>query len=132
MQWEQRNIRFCAGVLVFAAVLRLWAVGALAPVGQALRSPEAASFLIYLDAVYNLSNENVVTCFVIRNEEGNVIPSLVRTRNAVWRNLWPGIGKYCYLDIPVMPTEFGKYSVEIYFDGEIVLAKNFSIISDIG
>ena len=48
MGWEQRNIRFCAGVLVFAAVLRLWAGGTLAPVGQALRSPEAASFLIYL------------------------------------------------------------------------------------
>ena len=48
MEWEQRNIRFCAGVLVFAAVLRLWSGGALAPVGQALRSSEAASFLIYL------------------------------------------------------------------------------------
>ena len=48
MEWEQRNIRFCAGVLVFAAVLRLWAGGAFAPVGQALQSDDAASFLIYL------------------------------------------------------------------------------------
>lgn len=48
MQWEQRNIRFCAGVLVFAVAMRLLAGGAFAPVGQALQSSEAASFLIYL------------------------------------------------------------------------------------
>lgn len=48
MEWEQRNIRFCAGILVFAALLRLWIMGAFAPVGQALQSSDAASFLIYL------------------------------------------------------------------------------------
>ncbi len=48
MDWEQRNIRFCAGVLACAAALRLLSGGALAPVGRALQSPETASFLIYL------------------------------------------------------------------------------------
>ena len=48
MEWEQRNIRFCAGILVFSALLRLWIMGAFAPVGQALQSSDAASFFIYL------------------------------------------------------------------------------------
>ena len=48
MDWERRCMRLCAGVLVFAVVLRLLAAGALLPVGQALRSSEAASVLLYL------------------------------------------------------------------------------------
>ncbi len=48
MDWDQRCIRLCAGVLLFAAALRLWAGGALAPVGHALESPEAGSFFLYL------------------------------------------------------------------------------------
>ena len=48
MEWEQRCIRLCAAVLICAVVLRLWSAGALAPVGRALQSQQAASFLIYL------------------------------------------------------------------------------------
>lgn len=48
MDWEQRCMRLCAGMLVFAVALRLLAAGALIPVGQALDSAEAASFLMYL------------------------------------------------------------------------------------
>ena len=48
MDWEQRCMRLCAGVLVFAVALRLLAAGALLPVGRALGSSEAASFLLYL------------------------------------------------------------------------------------
>ena len=48
MDWEQRCIRLCAAVLIFAVALRLWYGGALAPVGQALQRSEAASFLLYL------------------------------------------------------------------------------------
>ena len=48
MDWEQRCIRLCAGMLLFAILLRLWAGGALAPAARALESPEAASFFLYL------------------------------------------------------------------------------------
>ena len=48
MEWEQRCIRLCAAVLICAVVLRLWSAGALAPVGLALQSRQAASFLMYL------------------------------------------------------------------------------------
>lgn len=48
MDWEQRCIRVCAGVLICAVALRLWTGGALAPAAQALSQPRTASFLVYL------------------------------------------------------------------------------------
>ena len=93
---------------------------------------EAASLVLYTSTRFYLRTDETTVMFVIRDEEGNVIPSLTRTKTLPWRNLWPDVGKYCYLDIPVMPTEYGKYSVEVYFNGGTVLKKNFSVISDIG
>ena len=85
--------------------------------------------MLYTYAQFYLKTEETSVMFVIRNEDGKVIPSFTRTMTKVWRDLWPGTGKYCYLDIPVMPTVDGKYSLEVYFDGNIVLTKNFSIIT---
>lgn len=48
MDWEQRCIRLCAAVVAVAIAIRLWAGGALIPVGQALATEEATAFLIYL------------------------------------------------------------------------------------
>ena len=48
MEWEQRSIKLCAGMLLFAVMLRFVAGGGLIPIGQALEDPDAASFLIYL------------------------------------------------------------------------------------
>lgn len=48
MDWEQRCIRLCAAVVAAAIALRLWAGGALIPIGQALGTEEAAAFLVYL------------------------------------------------------------------------------------
>ena len=48
MDWEHRCMRLCAGVLIFAVLLRLMTAGALLPVGRALGSERAASFLLYL------------------------------------------------------------------------------------
>ena len=48
MDWERRCMRLCAGMLALAVLIRLWAGGALMPLGQLLQSDEAASFLLYL------------------------------------------------------------------------------------
>ena len=48
MDWDQRCIRFCAGMVLAAMALRLCAGGALIPLGQALTDPDTASFLLYL------------------------------------------------------------------------------------
>jgi len=48
MDWEQRCIRVCAAMVAAAIAIRLWAGGALLPLGRVLASDEAASFLVYL------------------------------------------------------------------------------------
>ena len=93
---------------------------------------EKVSLVLYATRLFYLKSDATTVMFVIRDAEGNVIPSLVRTMTAPWRDLWLGTGKYCYLDIPVMPTEFGEYTLDVYFNGATALTKNFTIISDIG
>ena len=93
---------------------------------------ENASLVLYTSSRFYLKDVDTAVTFVIRNEEGRVLPTLTRTITKNWRNLWPGVGKYCYLDIPVMPTADGKYTIEVYFDGATVLTKNFSIITTNG
>lgn len=93
---------------------------------------ESASLVLYTSSRFYLEKDETTVMFVIRNADGMVIPTLVRTKVSPWRDLWPNVGKYCYLDVPVMPTEYGDYKLEVYFNGATALTKNFSIISDIG
>ncbi len=71
MDWERRCMRLCAGMLILAVFLRLWAGGALTPVGQALQSREAASFLLYLHTgrVVRLAAPETVPHIVQATEE---------------------------------------------------------------
>ena len=48
MDWDQRCLRFCAGMLLFTLCLRLAGMGVFAPVVRALQSREAISFFLYL------------------------------------------------------------------------------------
>ena len=72
MDWERRCMQLCAGVLILAVYLRLWAGGVLTPVGQALQSRDAASFLLYLHTgrvVRLISPETVPAVPVIQISE---------------------------------------------------------------
>ena len=62
MDWERRCMQLCTGVLILAVFLRLWAGGVLLPLGQALRSEDAASLLLYLQTgrVVRLSQPETV------------------------------------------------------------------------
>ena len=71
MDWERRCMRLCTGVLILAVFLRLWAGGVLVPVGQALRSEDAASLLLYLQTgrVVRLSPAETVPQLMAAPEE---------------------------------------------------------------
>ena len=86
---------------------------------------------VFKNPVAVMQNAAAVTAY-IRDAEGKVVSNLIRTKVAPWRDLWPGTGKYCYLDIPVMPTELGEYTLDVYFNGATVLTKSFSVSSGIG
>ena len=93
---------------------------------------ESVSVVLYTSSRFYLEKDETTVMFVIRNSDGKVIPNLVRTKVSAWRDLWSGVGKYCYLDIPVMPTEQGAYTLEVYFNGATALSKSFSIVNGIG
>lgn len=72
-----------------------------------------ASFLVKLNTKYNSVRENVVTTYVIRDEQG-VFYSINSTEKT-WRDMW--YQRRCELDIPALPTAAGNYTMEIYFNG---------------
>ena len=92
---------------------------------------EKASLVLYTNVLFYLNSTDTNVTFVIRDADGKVIQNLIRSKVVSWRELWPTTS-YCHLDLPVMPTEAGAYTVELYFDGGLVLSKNFSIITTNG
>ena len=89
---------------------------------------EKASLVLYTNVLFYLNSTDTNVTFVIRDADGKVIQNLIRSKVVSWRELWPTTS-YCHLDLPVMPTDAGAYTVELYFDGGLVLTKNFSIIT---
>lgn len=86
-------------------------------------SGEKASFLVYIAKRYNASSEQVSTMYVIRNSDG--LPLYIEITSDTWLNMW--YKNYCELDIPVMPTIPGEYTIEVFFNGGLVVTQPFTI-----
>ena len=87
-------------------------------------SGENASFAVYLNHEYNTSSDIIVTLFVIRDANGNVVSTATQSRT--WTSMWyRGFGR---INIPAIPTAAGNYSVEIYFNGAHVTTQQFSVV----
>ena len=84
---------------------------------------EKVSFLLRVRTQYNPLDENIVSMFVIRNSDGEVVK--VATSQESWLNMW--YRGYCELDIPVMPKEIGNYTITLYFNGYYAGQREFSI-----
>ena len=85
---------------------------------------EKASFLVHFDKRYASTTEPVVTTYVIRNSANE--PFMISHSNSTWLDMW--YKNYCELDIPVMPTQAGSYTMEVYFNGGLVAVQPFTII----
>lgn len=89
----------------------------------AFASGDNASFAVYLNHEYNTSSDIIVTLFVIRDAEGNVVSTATQSRT--WTSMWyRGFGR---INIPDIPDAAGNYSVDIYFNGLHVTTQNFSV-----
>lgn len=85
---------------------------------------EKASVLAHMSKTYGVSEDTIVTTFVIRDSENRLVSA--ETQSQTWRKMW--YQRYCELDIPQMPTVPGTYSLDIYFNGMYVTTQNFTII----
>lgn len=82
-----------------------------------------ASFLVKLNHKYKVSNDKITTLYVIRDDSGNIVSH--NSTTAAWKNMW--LKNYCELDIPSMPTDAGKYSITVFFNGAQAYQRNFTI-----
>lgn len=84
---------------------------------------DKASFLVYLDTEYNISYDEIVTLFVIKDAEGKIVSADTHTRQ--WIDMW--YRGYCELDVPALPQTAGDYTVDIYFNGKSVTTESFTV-----
>ena len=84
---------------------------------------DKASFLVYLSESYNVSYDDIVTLYVIRDEAGKIVSAETQTR--MWIDMW--YQGYCELDIPALPDTSGNYTVDIFFNGMSVTTQNFTV-----
>lgn len=87
---------------------------------------EKAAFVVYVPSKYSTAKTSAAILYLIRDEEGNMIDYSSQIR--IWRDMWKN--RYCELDIPQMPEEPGKYTMEIYFNGGLAHTQEFEITAD--
>ena len=87
-----------------------------------------ASLVIYSPDRPDYSQEEFHVMFVIRDAEGNVLLDLVKDTTATWSALWNDRSRYCELDIPAIPSRPGKYTVEVYFNSQLLVEKSLTIL----
>jgi len=84
---------------------------------------EKASFVARTRNEYNISEDNITTLYVIRNELGEFVQAA--ETNKAWIDMW--WRGYCEMDMPVMPEAAGNYTVSIYFNGAFVGEQAFTV-----
>ena len=86
---------------------------------------QLAGFVIFLDRRYDISDEEIVTAFVIEDENGQIIS--IDTSTSTWSNMW--YKNYCQLNIPTLPDTPGNYIISIYFNGQFANKQAFSVVN---
>ena len=84
---------------------------------------ESASFVMHVDRKTSQPSDSVITLYVIRDAEGNLINANSEART--WDEMWDD--RYAEFTIPAMPDAPGSYTVEIYFNGTAVTTQSFEI-----
>ena len=93
------------------------------------KAGEGAGVLLYYTHNFYLYHEDITVMYVIRDENGKVLPEYISIENLDWHDdMWCGrIYHYCGLTIPKVPKTPGKYSLCLYFDGGAVTIAEFTI-----
>jgi len=84
---------------------------------------EKASFLVRLYTEYDVSSDEIVTLYVIRDENGSLIST--STQTGTWSSMW--YRNYGEFDLPELPTVPGNYSITIYFNNAKAGQESFTI-----
>ncbi len=80
---------------------------------------ERISVVGQLHDIYGTHDDNIVTMFVFRDAENNVVSYCYS--EAPWNTMWSKY--YGEFDIQQVPAETGEYTLTIYFNGKLVTNK---------
>ena len=69
------------------------------------------------------SEDRITILFATRNADGKVINN--STTTLIWKNMWTN--RECILAIPYTPENAGNYSIDIYFNGQLVTEHPYTI-----
>ena len=87
------------------------------------KTGETAGFVLEMLKKYNVSKDEIVATYVIRDSEG--IPVSWDYNSRAWIDMWSK--NFCHLTVPALPTVPGNYTIEIYFNGQSVCDTSFTI-----
>ena len=86
---------------------------------------KSISMVVYINTKVDIPSADVEVLYVIRDSQGNALPELCISQSMDWQKMWNN--RYFYLTIPNAPEASGSYTMELYFNGESVLKKPFSV-----
>lgn len=86
-------------------------------------SGENVSLVLHMSTTYAVSNNLVTITYIVRDHENQVIN--IDNETITWRNMW--YQRYCELDPPVIPTNNGTYTIDLYFNDLFVGSLSFVI-----
>ena len=84
---------------------------------------ENASFLVRLLHEYDISSDEIVTLYVIRDSDRKIV-STARQADT-WSSLW--YRNYGEFDIPALPQTAGQYTIDVYFNGALAGSQSFTM-----
>ena len=87
------------------------------------KTGENAGFVLEMLKKYNVSRDEIVATYVIRDANGTPISWDYNSR--AWIDMWSK--NFCHLTVPALPTTPGNYTIEIYFNGQSVCDTSFTI-----
>lgn len=112
---------------------RNWTAGSLSgnDYTDTFASGDPISVVLHANQNFYIPSDEITALYVIRDGEGNAIPKMVTKETLDWKELWfDGDYHDSELDLPIVPTDPGSYSISIYFNDTFVASAEFTISGD--
>ena len=85
---------------------------------SAFAATDSVGIVIQLLEEYETSDDLIVTTYIVRDTDGNVVSTARSEDN--WTSMW--YRGFCELNLPTLPAAPGTYTLEIYLNGSYITA----------
>ncbi len=85
---------------------------------------QEAAIVIFRNGEYADIEQEISVAFVVYDSENQIIS--IDSELLDWNHMW--IDRHCHLNIPKLPNAVGKYTIAIYFNGELAASLPFTML----